>query len=221
MEHKAAVVIPGGGSPYSEACCPVYQLIRDGGRRFGWDVAVLDYLRSGQGMSQPLGWLTFPKAVACAQSEMQPAERVIGLSFGVSVCASLAASGLLKTSQLIWYAPIPWEAYTRLYARPKDVKRINAEAALEGRGVRIAQSFLASLTPLEQLVRQMRGFMVTIVVGTKDSLTSTTFALSLIDQLRDAGNTARLHVVQGARHEMMEGNASEHVRTAYLEALFA
>lgn len=221
MEHKAAVVIPGGGSPYSEACFPVYKLLREGGLQYGWDVAVLDYLQAGQGMSQPLGRLTFPKAVACIQSEIRPAERAIGLSFGVSVCASLAASGILKTSHLIWYAPIPWESYTKLYARPKDVKRINAEAALEGRGVRIAQSFLASLTPLEQLARQMRGFTVTIVIGTEDSLTSTAFALSLIEQLRDAGNTARLHVVQGARHEMKECDAPEHVRTAYLEALFA
>ncbi len=221
MDHKAAVVIPGGGSPYSQACFPVYKLLRDGGLQYGWDVAVLDYLQAGQGMSQPLGWLTFPKAVACIQSEIRPAERAIGLSFGVSVCAALAASGDLRAKHLIWYAPIPWESYTKLYARPKDVKRFNVEAALEGRGVRIAQGFLASLTPLEKLVRQMRGFTVTIVVGTKDSLTSTEFALSLIEQLRDAGNTAQLHVIQGACHEMMEDSAPEHVRAAYLEALFS
>lgn len=220
MKNRDAVVIPGGGSPYSVACYPVYKLIRDGGTRYGWSVAVLDYLCAGQGSTHPVGRLTFPRAVACIESEIRPAERVIGLSFGVSVCAALAVSGALQGRHLVWYAPVPWEAYTKLYAKPKDVQRVNQQALLEGRGVRIAQNFLSTLTPLEELASQMRGFTVTIVIGTKDSLTSTEFALSLVEQLRVAGNIARLHVIQGACHEMMEDSAAPPVRDAYLEALF-
>lgn len=216
------LVFPGSASPCNSLYREVYQLLRSGAEKYGYQKVDTSLRWPGHVDSDgnANGKLTLAGAVEVAACKVQEFEQtgqpyhILARSFGNYVAMKTILNAHPKMlRKLILWAPPPYWVLWRMFVRDKsETEKIAREKWLV-----FDDSFFPSVIPLETMVPQL-GVPCVAATGTEDKYCShehlgylRSFATESSFMVRD--------VVAGAIHEVHPG-LGETVVASYLDALF-
>jgi hypothetical protein len=217
------LVFPGSASPCNSLYREVYQLLRSGAKKYGYQKVDTSLRWPGHFDSggRSIGKLTLDGAVDVATRKVRQFERagqpydILARSFGNYVAMKTILNTRPKLlRRLILWAPPPYWVLWKMFVRD----RTETEKIAREKWLAFDEAFFPSVIPLETMVPEL-GVPCVAATGTEDKYCAHKY-LNYLKGFATGTEFTVQDVVAGAIHEVHPG-LGKPVVAAYLKALFS